>query len=960
MASVGELSAHITLDGLEEISSQLSQVGQSMNQTGSHISAMGNSFSNSSHGINGLNSSMFHTSTTIEGMEDQISNITNKIENFKQATSNADSATSQAYTETFHRLKALRSEYSLLVSATRQYGSETAKKMVEAMKPMHALELKAKEIQKQWINMGLDTDQFNGDTDAMMSSIEELGKKQKAVQDDMMKADKMGRISIMQQAGTMMNLSTQASKVSEAFRTQGSVFERMSNPALRVADGLNRMANRGNAAVLALKQLGPNANMKQLTDRIGMINQGIMRANSVALTGGILSALVYGSLAKGAMKTDKEFASMVETLKEVWSGALQPMVQAFADVGKAILPMLISLGKMVNSFNKAHPVLAKMIQGFLMLIPALILILSPLAVGIGMFAGMQAMFSALSVMIMPLITGLAAISAPVLIASAVIVGLIAVGVLLYKNWDKITKYCSIAWNWMKEQAVNIFNGIANFFREWGIVILGVLTGGIGILVIMIVTHWDQIKSVTATAWNAIVNVIVSVWTGIASFFSSVWAGIATIFNLAVKGIVAYYTTAFSILVTVAQAIWNGIVTVIKVAWEVIKTIILVAVAILGTVLNPLFTLMKMGWNGLVTVVQTVWNLIQSAVQKGITFIVNAWNVYKAGVMAVWKYVYTNAVAPVVSKIKIVVKTLVAVVVTIMASIKSAFSSAWNVVSNIVKVAISRVKATVQTLVGIVSAISSKVKSLFSTAWNAVASIVKSVIARIKSTVQTIVNIVTTVSNKVKSLFQSAWNAVASVVNSVVNRVKSIISSIINVVTSVGNKIRNGFSSAWNAVSSKVSSVINSIKSKISSIWGTASNIAGKIRSAFSNLFSGIKVPHFSISNASLNPKDWITKGMPKLNIAWHKNGGILDSSTLIGAGEAGAEAIVPLSSQRRMKPFAHAVASMMPDGNKSGGNTSIHVAQMIIREEADIQKVAQELNKLQDRKVRASGKISFA
>ena len=100
--------------------------------------------------------------------------------------------------------------------------------------------------------------------------------------------------------------------------------------------------------------------------------------------------------------------------------------------------------------------------------------------------------------------------------------------------------------------------------------------------------------------------------------------------------------------------------------------------------------------------------------------------------------------------------------------------------------------------------------------------------------------------------------------------------------------------------------------------------------------------------------------MPKLNIAWHKNGGILDSSTLIGAGEAGAEAIVPLSSQRRMKPFAHAVASMMPEGNNSGGNTSIHVAQMIIREEADIQKVAQELNKLQDRKVRASGRINFA
>ncbi|WP_407708525.1 hypothetical protein ACIU4M_00755 [Bacillus altitudinis] len=938
MASVGNLSAQITLEGLDEISSQLSQVGQSMSDTGSHISAMGNSFSNSSHGINGLNNSMFHTATTIEGMEEQISRITNRIANFRSATQNADSATAQAYTATYNRLQGLRSEYSMLVSATRQYGAETAQRMVEAMKPMRALELKAKDIQKQWINMGLDTDQFNGDADAMMSSIEELGRKQKNVQDEMMKANKMGRISIMQQAGTMMNLSTQASKVSEAFKTQGSMVERMSSPALRAADGLNRMANRGNAAVIALRQLGPNANMKQLTDRIGMINQGLMRANMVAITGGLLSAFVYGGLAKGAMKSDKEFAKMANTLQKVWSEALQPMVEAFADVGKAIMPLLISLGKMVVSFNKAHPVLAKIIQGFLMLIPALILILSPLAIGIGMFAGMQAMFSALSVMIMPLITGLAAISAPVLITAGVIVGLIAVGVLLYKNWDTITKYCGIAWQWLKDTAVNIFTSIMNFFKQWGAVILVVLTGGIGLLVLMIIKHWDSIKAFTATAWTAIVNVIKTVWNGVASFFSALWSGLVTVFS----------------------AVWNAIVVVVQTVVTIIQTILLVAVAIIGTIISGILTVFSFVWNAIVPVVQTVFNMIKSVVKTGVNFITVAWNVFKAGVMAVWKFIYSNVIAPVVARIKVVVKTLTAVVVAIMNGIKTAFSVAWNFVANIVKAVVNRVKNIIKTIVTIASAVGSKVKSLFTTAWNAVATVVKAVVNRVKTIVQTIVTIVTAIGNKVKSIFQTAWNAVASVVTSVVNKVKSIVNGVIKVVTSVGSKIKSGFSNAWNAVSSKVASVIGAVKNKITGIWSTASSIAGKIKSVFSNIFGGIKIPHFSISNASLNPKDWFTKGMPKLNIAWHKNGGILDSSTLIGAGEAGAEAIVPLSSQRRMKPFAHAVASMMPEGNNSGGNTSIHVAQMIIREEADIQKVAQELNKLQDRKVRASGRINFA
>ena len=34
--------------------------------------------------------------------------------------------------------------------------------------------------------------------------------------------------------------------------------------------------------------------------------------------------------------------------------------------------------------------------------------------------------------------------------------------------------------------------------------------------------------------------------------------------------------------------------------------------------------------------------------------------------------------------------------------------------------------------------------------------------------------------------------------------------------------------------------------------------------------------------------------MPKLSIDWYKTGGIFDSPSLIGVGEAGAEAVVPL------------------------------------------------------------------
>ncbi|MEH7117216.1 hypothetical protein V7128_07310 [Neobacillus vireti] len=904
MSNVGELTARVSLGGLDEISSQLRQLGASMQDTSRSVSEIGNSLRESTSSINNFGRAFGNQAQSLEQIESQIEHMTQRIQDFESATSSADSETSHAYVEANNRLRALRQEYSLLVSATRQFGSETARRMVDAMRPMQALQAKAREIQGQWMHMGLNTAQFNGDANAMMSAIEELGKKQKQVQEEMMKANQMGRIAIMQQAGAMMNLSSQASKISSAFKEAGGVMNAMSQPALRVADGLNRMANRGNAAVIALRQLGPNANMKQLQDRINMINQGLMRANAVALTGGLLSAIVYGSLFNAAMETDKEFAGMVKTLKQVWSEALQPMVQAFADVGKAIMPVLIAVGKMVVSFNQAHPVLAKLIQGFLMLVPALILILSPLAVGIGMFAGLQAMFAQTWMLIGPLVTGLSAISGSVLAIGAAIVGLIAVGVLLYKNWDTVLKWLSTAWNWIKGVAISVFNSIVAFFKQWGLTILAVITGPIGMLALLIYKNWDAIKAYASVAWNAIVNTIKSVWAGISGFFSALWSGIVSVFS-----------AIWSKLVAVATTVFNAIKSVVQVAWNVIKTIFLVAIGILVTLLAPLWNAFATGWNAMVSVVSAVMAKVKSWVSSAITFLIGLWNNFKAMVSAVWNAIYSSVISPVINKIKAMVQTLIAKAQSVMNTVKSAFSSAWNAIS----------------------------------------SVVSSVISRIKSIIQTITAFVQGVVSRVKSAFSSAFNAVASVVSSVISRIKSVVNTIASTASSVGSRIRSAFSSAWNGVSSVVSSAISSIKSKISSIWSTASSIASRIKSAFSNLFSGIKVPHFSMGGWS--PKD--LPKLPKISVSWHAKGGILDSATLIGAGEKGAEAIVPLSSQRRMKPFAQAVSRFMPESSKGASQTIINVAQLHVREEADLQKVAQELNRLQERKERARGGLSF-
>ncbi|MDO5131450.1 MAG: phage tail tape measure protein [Eubacteriales bacterium] len=75
-------------------------------------------------------------------------------------------------------------------------------------------------------------------------------------------------------------------------------------------------------------------------------------------------------------------------------------------------------------------------------------------------------------------------------------------------------------------------------------------------------------------------------------------------------------------------------------------------------------------------------------------------------------------------------------------------------------------------------------------------------------------------------------------------------------------------------------------------------------------FPDIKLPHFSW--------EWKDIGgivsVPSISVEWYAKGGIIDGASLIGAGEAGPEAIIPLSGQSKMRPFAEAIADEMEAG----------------------------------------------
>ena len=103
---------------------------------------------------------------------------------------------------------------------------------------------------------------------------------------------------------------------------------------------------------------------------------------------------------------------------------------------------------------------------------------------------------------------------------------------------------------------------------------------------------------------------------------------------------------------------------------------------------------------------------------------------------------------------------------------------------------------------------------------------------------------------------------------------------------------------FNDFKTKVTTTFNNIKTAITTpiqtaidkVKGIIDRIKGWFPINIGRIFSNLKLPHFKLSGEfSLK-----NKTVPHLSVDWYKTGGIFDSPSVIGVGEAGAEAVVPL------------------------------------------------------------------
>lgn len=155
------------------------------------------------------------------------------------------------------------------------------------------------------------------------------------------------------------------------------------------------------------------------------------------------------------------------------------------------------------------------------------------------------------------------------------------------------------------------------------------------------------------------------------------------------------------------------------------------------------------------------------------------------------------------------------------------------------------------------------------------------------------------------------NTVSKIKDEVFTKIGDIKDKVLQKGKDIIQGLRDGFDEKWE----DFKTFLSGIPEKITKAIGSLKDTGKKIMQGLVDGFKNITIPKLKVTTGT-KTVNILGKDIkiPDIDITWAAKGGLFDGPSIIGVGEAGREAVLPLENPRTMRMIAKSILNNMPSG----------------------------------------------
>lgn len=221
---------------------------------------------------------------------------------------------------------------------------------------------------------------------------------------------------------------------------------------------------------------------------------------------------------------------------------------------------------------------------------------------------------------------------------AIIAATIALVILIVKNWDTIKEVVSTALEFLQNLFTSVFDAILGFLESWWPVLLGVMTMGIGTVVMLIVQNWDAILEKTREIFDAVVRTIKGFLEWLGGVPSAIWSILKNAWNFfadATRAVSSFIVDRFNDVIGFLGGIPGRIFGALRNAWNFYFDLIAKVRSVVVDAFEFILGYLSGMPRRIAAAATGMWEGVTGAFKTAINWIIEKWNNFKISVGG-WK------------------------------------------------------------------------------------------------------------------------------------------------------------------------------------------------------------------------------------------------------------------------------------------------------------------------------------